>query len=557
MKFFSKMPWIITFHILTAVAITLVSSRTYSASSQGLNELPSDIYADTVTRLSSNNLANADFSSLIEIPIKSMLLNSNGFTSFPNLESIGSTMTHINLGSNSISEISSDKLDELTGLKALELDSNAFTHFPNLTEVGDTLEELDLSGNMLTYIASSDLSPLIKLRSFMINRNYGLVIEDLSSIRESLQELRGSTCYPLQVAAGIVNMFRDFTNIKNIALAGNNLNTFPDLATSCGTLTRFVMSNNRLETVNTSFIDQCTAMETFNLERNLLTSLPNITAMDRSLKHLNVQNNKINQVDQDYMRAQTALEVVNMHNNQLIEFPDVSMSASTLTGDAVRVKNNMITSINPAVLGTLVNIESLDMRTNQLTLFPDVSLPKLSSLNLSKNKFTSMPTFINLGQSLVDLHLSENDIYVIHAHDFTGLTRLQTLSLDDTKLTVLPDMQYLTNLTSLSLANTPITIASSRALCHLGKLQTVDFRNTQLVEISTMCLESSLTLLLENNNQLNLCSSKMAWLKQTFFTVTYTDVMCNKTGKMWSAASFDDLLDDSDSKPQPGDVKRM
>ena len=548
------MEWVIICFIIS-VLMTLVSPQTYSAHSQGLQELPNDIPTDTITLdLSSNNLKNAKFTSLSGIPLQSVILSSNGFTSFPDLESIGSTLTDINLATNSISDVSMDILDELSILQNLELEKNSFIVFPNLTYVGDTLERLNLNENKLLYIALSDISPLVKLKYLNLQQNFGLTIEDLSVLRGTIEQLYLSTC-AVKIESGVVNMFRNFSKIAFVALNGNYLKTIPDLSSSCSSLTSFHMRNNGLESVNTSCIDQCTTMETFNLEINHLTSLPNITAMGHSLKHLNVQSNKINQIDQDYMRAQTALEVVSMHNNQLTEFPDVSVSASTLTGDAIGVKNNMITSINPAVLGTLVNIDSLDMSTN--VSLPDVSLPKLLSLNLNKNKFTSMPTFTNLGQSLVDLHLSENHIYVIHAHDLTGLTKLQTLNLDDTKLTVLPDMQYLTNLTFLSLANTPINTASSRALSHLGKLLTVDFRNTQLVEMSTMCPDSSLTLRLENNNQLNLCSSKMAWLKQTFFTVTYTDVMCNKTGKMWSAASFDDLLDDSDSEPQPGDVNRM
>jgi hypothetical protein len=52
----------------------------------------------------------------------------------------------------------------------------------------------------------------------------------------------------------------------------------------------------------------------------------------------------------------------------------------------------------------------------------------------------------------------------------------------------------------------------------------------------------------------------MAWLKQAFFTVTVTDVMCDVLeGKMWSEASFAELLAiprDDDPEPQPGDVKR-
>ena len=231
--------------------------------------------------------------------------------------------------------------------------------------------------------------------------------------------------------------------------------------------------------------------------------------MGQSLKSLNLTLNRIDQIDQDYMRAQTALETFEMAHNMLAVFPDVSRTGNTLT--TIRLTNNFITNISPTVMMGHVNLVSLDLGKNQLTSFPEVILPKLTSLVLSENRFTA-----------------------------------------------LPDIQYLTSLTSFSVATNPVTISSPRVIIPYGKLQTVDLRNTELNELPTMCPEGSLTLLLENSTQLDLCSRKMAWLKQTFFTVTYTDVMCNTTGKMWSATSFDELLViSSQSSSQPGDVKRM
>ena len=171
------------------------------------------------------------------------------------------------------------------------------------------------------------------------------------------------------------------------------------------------------------------------------------------------------------------------------------------------LNTNLISIIDSAVLGKLINLAILDMANNQLTSFPNVPLPKLATLDLEGNLLTAIPSF-------------------------SGFPSLSALQLD----------------------NNPIRMISPRTSAHLGKVSTVDLRNTEVVEIPTMCPENSLTLKLENNAKLDLCSSKMAWLKQNFFTVTYTDVMCNQTGKMWSNTTFEELIA-SHPAPDLGDVR--
>ena len=254
------------------------------------------------------------------------------------------------------------------------------------------------------------------------------------------------------------------------------------------------------------------------------------------------------------MRAQTALAQVSMAENELPEFPDVSRSAATLR--FLFLYSNQIPSVDAGVLATLVNLDVLDMNNNHLTTFSDVSLPALRVLKLGMNRFTTMPTFVNRG-SLEELYLNNNDMYTISADEFAGLGNLEKLNLNSTKLSTLPDLQYLSSLTSLSLAKTSIRSASVRASAHLGKLHYLDLQSTQLMELPTICPDSSLTLLLQDNPSLDLCSNSMAWLKQDFFTLNYTDVMGNETGKMWSEMTFDELLALSHPVPKLGDVKRM
>ena len=406
--------------------------------------------------------------------------------------------------------------------------------------------------NQLLIITASDVEPLTNLTTLSLGNNFDLVIENLSPLGDTLLELYIPGC-DVEATSSIENVIRNFSMLQTLILSGRNLVNFPDLSTSCSALATVYADNNALESINSSSIDKCTAMEAFMAPENLLTSLPNITAMGQTLKTLILHTNRISELNQDFMRAQTTLWRVEMYNNKLDVFPDLFSSGNRVK--TLLLDTNQIPSVDPAVFATLINLESLDLSDNLLTTFPDVPLPLLTSLNLGKNKFTVMPTFTRLGESLIDLQLNHNDIHVIYTNDLSCLRKLETLNLDFTKLSAIPDLQYLSHLISLSLANTPIKTASPRASAHLGKLLTLDLQNTSLVEIPTMCPGSSLTLQLEDSPNLDLCSSKMAWLKQNFFTVTYTDVMCTELGKMWREATFEELLAVHPA-PEAGDVNR-
>ena len=151
--------------------------------SQGLLQVPSDIPGNTVTLdLSSNNLPNATFAILSGLTLESVIVQSNEFTTFPNLQVIGSTLKSLDLGINSINTVAGNALDGLLVLEDLNLGSNAFTAFPDLTPVGATLLKLSIDRNDLQVITASDVAPLIVLTDLEIPFNFNLIIEDLSPL---------------------------------------------------------------------------------------------------------------------------------------------------------------------------------------------------------------------------------------------------------------------------------------------------------------------------------------------------------------------------------------
>ena len=541
---------LVTMHMFFFVAPGLTKSRTYNNS---VEDIPDNISNDTtLLDLSSNNLANADFGKLNGLQLESLTMQTCQLTSFPNLSAVGSTLTNLDLRYNQIRNISLSLLEVLSVLEYLDIADNLFTEFPNLSPVGDTLLILQFRVNpAVKSVDAEDVAQLTVLKDLDISFSHELVIHDLSPLADTLQRMIANGI-SININSSITNSFRNFPMLNSLMIQNTHLTTLPDLSTSCDKLQYLLLADNDIKSIDPLHFAKCTIMNTLALNLNELTALPNITAMGQTLQFLNLSANNISQLNQDFMLAQSALVSVNLQSNVLSEFPDVSNSGSTLT--SLLLGSNQITYIEPGILRSLTQLTSLDLSDNQLSSFPDVSAPVLTSLNLARNKLRAVPTFHNFGESLVHLYLGENEISEVDSDAFAGLGNLQTLALNNTNLTAVPGIQDLPSLTVLTLANTSVTTLEPKISLHLGKLYTLDLRNTELVEVPSMCPESPFTLYLDNNLNLDLCDSKMAWLKQTFFTVTYTDQMCNATGKMWSATSFEELLD-VHTPSVPGDVK--
>ena len=216
------------------------------------------------------------------------------------------------------------------------------------------------------------------------------------------------------------------------------------------------------------------------------------------------------------------------------------------------------------ILQHLTALTSLDLQENLLTEIGDVSLPLLESLYLNNNAFDTFPSFRKLGKSLTSLNLASNNLNV-NKIDLAGLELLETLSLSNTNLSAIPDIRVCTSLKELNLEGSNIQTTSPHALAYMGtRLQLLNLKSTKLTELPTVCPGNTFNLdISDTDDTLDLCSRKMAWLKQMFFNITYTDVMCSELGKMWSAVSFLELLLDppppstqSPSPPKAGDVTR-
>ena len=229
--------------------------------------------------------------------------------------------------------------------------------------------------------------------------------------------------------------FRQFDNLKELNLRGNNLRDF-DFSLIPPTVTGLNLSVNKLTRVGS--LIHCTELEylfvSYNqltdvdwrnlppaltelyLDSNQLTTVGDVSQCTR-LSELRVQYNHITHIE--WRNLPPALTWLVLDSNQLTTVGDVSQC----TGLSVLwVRNNHITHIEwrnlPPALTQLV------LGNNQLTTVGDVSqCTRLSVLRVQYNHITHIE-WRNLPPALTQLVLGNNQLTTVDLIHFTQLERL-------------------------------------------------------------------------------------------------------------------------------------
>lgn len=95
---------------------------------------------------------------------------------------------------------------------------------------------------------------------------------------------------------------------------------------------------------------------------------------------------------------------------------------------------------NMEIFSSLENVEHLSLANNKLTAIPEEiygMFPKLSSLNLSGNKFIEVPSIFKSHPTIRKVDLTDNDITWV-GHEFLEMTTLEELHLKGNPLTNIP-----------------------------------------------------------------------------------------------------------------------
>ncbi|EGG24144.1 leucine-rich repeat-containing protein [Cavenderia fasciculata] len=253
---------------------------------------------------------------------------------------------------------------------------------------------------------------------------------------------------------------RKMTNLVQLSLAKNNLNTIPiGCFSSMVNLEVLNLEENQIVSMsplNVALLAQSLPnLTVLNLGSNQFDDLPMTLTKFAKLQVLSIPNNKFDRVP-DVLDHLTTLVELDMSKCQVASIKIPLASKATLT--SLNLSHTDITSL-PEEIGELIHLENLNLGHNLLSLLPPTfaNLSKLKTLSMEGNQFTSLPNEILQLSQLQELIL-ENNLIGSLPSDINHLSNLRILNLRLNKLDILPaSIGQLSNLTILNLAQNAIT----------------------------------------------------------------------------------------------------
>jgi Leucine-rich repeat (LRR) protein len=220
-------------------------------------------------------------------------------------------------------------------------------------------------------------------------------------------------------------------------------------------------------------------------------------------------------------------------------------------------------SVLPSEIGQLQNLTSLSLSHNKLSVLPSEigQLQSLTSLFLSYNKLSILPSEIGQLQSLTSLDLSDNKLSVLPS-EIGQLQSLTLLNLNSNKLSVLPsEIGQLKSLTSLHLGFNKLSILPSE----IGQLKSLTWLYLSHNELSVLPseigqLQSLTSLFLGQCLNLDLIDTfkklkELQSLTSLFLSDNKLSVLPSEIGQLKSLTSLD--LSNNELSVLPSEIGQL
>eukprot|EP01114_Cavostelium_apophysatum_P007339 TRINITY_DN1942_c0_g1_i1.p1 TRINITY_DN1942_c0_g1~~TRINITY_DN1942_c0_g1_i1.p1 ORF type:complete len:1639 (+),score=512.30 TRINITY_DN1942_c0_g1_i1:223-5139(+) len=247
----------------------------------------------------------------------------------------------------------------------------------------------------------------------------------------------------------------DFTNLRELSLSGNKLAGYPTILNKLPKLKVLDLSSNNLSSLE-SF--RCDSVETLKLRKNNFEEFSPLASSLPKLKILDLSENKLVALPRD-IGAMTTLEQLLLRGNKLTNLSLFLASLELPLLEVLDVSENELVSI--ASLNQLKTLTRVELQHNKLTVLPAecfLDLSALQTLKLNDNKLTSVPPSIGSCPSLAELSLQENQLQSL-PREIGNAKSLRKLYLEYNKLSSLPDeMANLKKIVVLILHHNELTV---------------------------------------------------------------------------------------------------
>ncbi|XP_021361115.1 leucine-rich repeat-containing protein 70-like [Mizuhopecten yessoensis] len=437
---------------------------------------------------------------------------------------------------------------------------NNITVIPPGAFAGLKFQILDLSGNKISYVSSeafSRLVPMLTEISIEGDGRYPPPYQELS-VLTNLQTLtlkNFSQLYMNRENTDLQNLLNlEELNIKNMEISHISENVFQNRLPK---LKRLQLAFLPLVTLPVSSLRHLRKLEVFRAISIDITDIPyRAFSSFQNLKELDLSHNEIRVMTPGcFDGIDDSLEYLGLHLNKLNEKNVGPLAAAGWKNlRQLNLGHNKMTSMPVGLFFNMNALEYLNLDSNQIALvqtstfqglqsldYMDLSYNKLSSLSagafLHTPKLTQLdirgedtPVFNLSRQGIQGLENTLEDLIltdtVVYEQDMwravSSLSRLQDLKLGGTKVTAIPDYQFINNrnLVTLMLDRNGITDLSQKTFHGLDRtLKTLNLQGNVIKSINK-CVLTSLTnveMLYLGKNPLN-CDCNLLALKNWITT---------------------------------------
>ena len=261
------------------------------------------------------------------------------------------------------------------------------------------------------------------------------------------------------------SLLSSFTELVNLELTSNSIETFPYLERSGESLKMLYLGQNSIRAIPKSSLQPLSALEYLNVAENLLPEFPDLAPVAMTLEYLDISDNYFAQFEEqaDRMAVLQSMQSVILSRNQFTEMPFLGGMCQNLP--TLYFNENLITTIDPKAFELCTMAWKLNLHDNQLTTFPDLrylgetlteviisqnklyeispdildALVALETLNLDENSLTEFPNLCPIGGTLTKVSISKNQLFTIKELNLDCLVGLEILTLSHNQLTAIPD----------------------------------------------------------------------------------------------------------------------
>ncbi|XP_069115651.1 insulin-like growth factor-binding protein complex acid labile subunit [Argopecten irradians] len=358
------------------------------------------------------------------------------------LDQLPIRLTYIDISHNLLSVLTENMFHRHGDLTSININHNALRIIGRRTfHPLVRLRKLFLHHNNLFQITSDDFSYLKQLQKLYLNHNRIRVIQERSFAHlENLLELHLERNYLTNVTS---QTFIGLTRLRILNLSDNNVHVISDFAfSSLFNLHKLYLNNNTVINLTSHTFSNMTSLRELDLSHNEIESI-NSSHLDTFKHHIRIirlSSNRIARLSGDLFREMNKLSVLDLTQNKIKEIDDDVFWYLDL--QELYLQANLLTTVTRAMFLYTYSVKAVDFSYNLIHTVSPGSWAGLGqsllSLNLTGNDLTDLSKSMVQGmEALRMLSVANNQIFIIDSRFIAELPDLQMLDLSGNKLTSL------------------------------------------------------------------------------------------------------------------------